>query len=196
MNERILPSWRNGSTRDAIVGFLDQADDIAPRDRVAVFDNDGTMWAEKPKYTQLEFWLLELKRALAESPDLAAKPEFEAVLAGDEAAIQAIGIEDVVRARHEYGVATTGVGDDKFVAGMLANDESNGEAIGVPKVQKRVPAPPLELLASGYATRDAGIVAAYATGEYSYQQIGQFYGLHFTSVGNIVRRARRRGKAD
>jgi hypothetical protein len=98
MNERILPSWRDGSTRDAIVGFLDQAADIAPRDRVAVFDNDGTMWAEKPKYTQLEFWLLELKRAMAENPDLATKPEFEAVLAGDEAAIQAIGIEDVATA--------------------------------------------------------------------------------------------------
>ena len=88
------------------------------------------------------------------------------------------------------------LGDDEFVAGMLANDESNAEAIGVPKVQKRIPAPPLELLASGYATRDAGIVAAYATGEYSYQQIGQFYGLHFTSVGNIVRRARCRGKTE
>jgi putative transposase len=88
------------------------------------------------------------------------------------------------------------LGDDEFVAGMLANDESTGEAIGVPKVQRRVPAPPLELLASGYATRDAGIVAAYATGEYSYQQIGQFYGLHFTSVGNIVRRARCREKTE
>ena len=87
------------------------------------------------------------------------------------------------------------LGDDAFVAGMLANDESSGEAIGVPKVQKRLPAPSLKLLASSHSSRDAGIVAAYATGEYSYQQIGQFYGLHFTSVGKIVRRARCWGKA-
>jgi len=88
------------------------------------------------------------------------------------------------------------LGDDEFVAGMLANNESIGEAIGVPKVQLRVSAPSLELLASSHSSRDAGIVAAYATGEYSYQQIGQFYGLHFTSIGNIVRGARCRGKAE
>ncbi|MBU0501366.1 MAG: addiction module toxin RelE, partial [Gammaproteobacteria bacterium] len=61
---------------------------------------------------------------------------------------------------------------------------------GVPKAQKRPPAPPLERFMAEYANRDEGIAAAYATGEYSYQQIADRCGLHFTTVGKIVRRAR------
>jgi len=57
-------------------------------------------------------------------------------------------------------------------------------------VQKRPPACPLEELASRYEHRNQGIVAAYATGDYSAQQIGDFYGLHFTTVGKILRKAR------
>ena len=55
-----LPSWRPGATRDAVLGFLDAAAEIPPAERVAVFDNDGTLWCEKPNYTQLEFFLAEL----------------------------------------------------------------------------------------------------------------------------------------
>jgi hypothetical protein len=63
MTDRILPSWRDGAARDAIVTFLDRVDEIPPDERVAVFDNDGTMWCEKPNYPQLEFLLGELKTA-------------------------------------------------------------------------------------------------------------------------------------
>ena len=42
----LLPSWRSGSTCDAIVGFLAASDAYRPADRVAVFDNDGTLWCE------------------------------------------------------------------------------------------------------------------------------------------------------
>jgi hypothetical protein len=41
-----------------------------------------------------------------------------------------------------------------------------------------------------YEDRNQGIVVAYATGEYSYQQIADFYGLHFTTIGKILRKAR------
>lgn len=92
-DQTILPSWREGATRTAILSFFDQIDEIPPADRVAVFDNDGTMWGEKPNYTQIEFWLLELEAAVAKDNSLADKPEFRVVLDGDAAAIHEMGIE-------------------------------------------------------------------------------------------------------
>ena len=86
MNDSVLPSWRPGATRDALLDFLAQVDEIPPRDRVAVFDNDGTMWSEKPNYTQLDFFVLELKEAAAADPSLAERPEYAAILGGDRAA--------------------------------------------------------------------------------------------------------------
>ncbi len=71
MSDALLPSWRGGATRNAIISFLDRVDEISPRDRVAVFDNDGTMWGEKPNYTQLDFMVHELKAAVASRSDLA-----------------------------------------------------------------------------------------------------------------------------
>ena len=93
-----LPSWRAGNTRTAILYFLDQVDQIPPADRVAVFDNDGTMWSEKPNYTQLEFWLLELEAAIGRDPALSEKPEFRAVLDGDHAALHELGLERLATA--------------------------------------------------------------------------------------------------
>ena len=49
MTERAeLPSWRPGAVRDAVVAFLDAAQDVAIVDRVAYYDNDGTLWCERP----------------------------------------------------------------------------------------------------------------------------------------------------
>jgi len=93
MSDALLPSWRDGATRDAIVTFLDRVDEIPARDRVAVFDNDGTMWGEKPNYTQLEFFLLELQAALAERPELADVPAYRALIDQDKAAIAELGLE-------------------------------------------------------------------------------------------------------
>ena len=90
---RVLHSWREGETRASILRFLDKVGEIPPRERVAVFDNDGTMWAEKPNYTQLEFLLLELKNAVAEKPELGDKPEYRAVLDGDRDALHTMGLE-------------------------------------------------------------------------------------------------------
>jgi len=51
--------------------------------------------------------------------------------------------------------------------------------------------PDLSLLLREYGERNKAIIAAHRTGEYSYQQIGDFFGLHFTSVGKIVRAAKK-----
>ncbi len=96
MTEQLLPSWRNGATRSAILTFLDRVEEIPPEDRVAVFDNDGTMWCEKPNYPQLEFMLAELATAVGADTSLRAKPEFQALLANDRAALAEMGLERVV----------------------------------------------------------------------------------------------------
>jgi hypothetical protein len=44
---QLLPSWRPGSVRDAVTDFFEAATEVAPRDRVACFDNDDTLWCER-----------------------------------------------------------------------------------------------------------------------------------------------------
>jgi hypothetical protein len=97
MSDR-LPSWRAGRTRDAILTFIDGADDVPVDERVAYLDNDGTMWCERPGYVQLDFFVDALRQRTAEDPSLAQRPEFAAVLSGDMAAVGEIGIAKVAGA--------------------------------------------------------------------------------------------------
>ncbi len=69
-----LPSWRPGPTRDRIQAFLDAAAEIPPRARVAVFDNDGTLWCERPTYTQFEFTVWAAEQRAATDPTFATPP--------------------------------------------------------------------------------------------------------------------------
>jgi len=96
MNDEILPSWRPGATRDAIVAFLDAATDVPVEHRVACFDNDGTLWCERPTYVQFDFFADALKDAVRADPALARTPEFAALISHDEAAIGEIGLEAIV----------------------------------------------------------------------------------------------------
>jgi phosphoserine phosphatase len=91
----LLPSWRPGAVRDAVVGFLDAAVDVPVADRVAYFDNDGTLWCERPSYVQLDFFLDALRRHVAADPSLGERDEFAALLSGDRAAIATIGLERI-----------------------------------------------------------------------------------------------------
>jgi len=96
MIDSVLPSWRVGATRTAIVDFLDRADVIPPTERVAVFDNDGTLWCEKPQYPQLVFMVGELRRAVEAEPSLGDREEYRAILSGDREALADLGLERVV----------------------------------------------------------------------------------------------------
>jgi REP element-mobilizing transposase RayT len=87
------------------------------------------------------------------------------------------------------------LGGDEFVTRVLAESQCSDEALDVPKVQQRTPAPPLESFSTDYPDRNDAILAAYETGQYSYQQIAQHFGLHYTSVGRIVRNTKRPGNA-
>jgi phosphoglycolate phosphatase-like HAD superfamily hydrolase len=80
----MLNSWNDGPTKSAIVDFVQMAiTHLAPVDRVAVFDNDGTLWCEKPAYVQLDFLVRQLAAAVAADPSLAARPAYAAASSGD-----------------------------------------------------------------------------------------------------------------
>jgi phosphoglycolate phosphatase-like HAD superfamily hydrolase len=80
----MLNSWSDGPAKSAIVDFVQLATTkLAPVDRVAVFDNDGTLWCEKPAYIQLDFLVRQLAAEVAADPSLAARPAYAAASSGD-----------------------------------------------------------------------------------------------------------------
>lgn len=105
--ETLLPSWRPGAVRDTVLGFVADTEEIAPRERVAIFDNDGTLWCEKPAYPQVYFFVAELRAAAAERPALADRLEYRAVLDGDHDAIAALGLQRVALALVELFAGMT-----------------------------------------------------------------------------------------
>ncbi len=82
--EDALPSWRPGPARDAIHAFIaavtgdDGSPPVPVERRVAVFDNDGTLWCEKPMPIQLDFMLRRLEEMVAADPDLAGRQPWKA----------------------------------------------------------------------------------------------------------------------
>lgn len=92
-----LPSWNDTPAKAAIVAFVDSvtdpasADYVTPADRVAVFDNDGTLWAEKPVYFQFLFAIDRLKAMAAADPSILTSDTLRAAAAGDIAGVLADG---------------------------------------------------------------------------------------------------------
>jgi len=79
------------------------------------------------------------------------------------------------------------LGDEGFVKRMLAHLELAGDDVQIPLAQRRPVAPSMDEIEQGAADRNTAIRAAHATGAYSYQQIAAYFGMHFTTVGRIVR---------
>lgn len=82
------------------------------------------------------------------------------------------------------------LGDDDFVARMHKRARKRPEDLNVPKAQRRPPPPSLEAIAAHHGDRNAAMRAAWATGEYSYARIAEHFGVHFTTVGRVVRGGR------
>lgn len=95
MGDDLLPSWRDGAARSALVDLLVRADEIPAEERIAVFDNDGTLWCEKPHYPQLDFFIWELRLAVRDRPELRDVPEYDALLRGDRAVLADFGLERI-----------------------------------------------------------------------------------------------------
>jgi Phosphoserine phosphatase len=104
-----LPSWNDGPTKQAIIAFVTDVtregspDFIPPPERIATFDNDGTLWIEQPIYVQFAF-ALDRTRALApHHPEWKNTQPFKAVLEGDMAAVAAAdehGAVEIVATTH------------------------------------------------------------------------------------------------
>jgi hypothetical protein len=114
-----LPSWNDGASRRAIVKFVtDVTTEGGPSyvpapQRIAVFDNDGTLWSEQPMYVQLAFALDRVKAMAPQHPDWKTKQPFKGVLEGDLAAVAAAGergLLEMVMATH------AGMTTDEFEA--------------------------------------------------------------------------------
>jgi phosphoserine phosphatase len=112
-----LPSWNEGAAKARIVGFVQAVTDkagkdyVPPADRIAVFDNDGTLWSEQPAYFQLLFAIDRVKALAPKHPEWKTKQPFKAVLDGDMKALAASGekgIAQLVMATH------AGMSTDEF----------------------------------------------------------------------------------
>ena len=84
-----LPSWNEGKTKQSIVTFVSNVtekgspDFVPPAERIATFDNDGTLWAEQPLYFQFLFAIDRVKALAPEHPEWKEKEPYKSLLAGD-----------------------------------------------------------------------------------------------------------------
>jgi phosphoglycolate phosphatase-like HAD superfamily hydrolase len=127
----MLDSWNDGATKAAVVDFVQRVttergpDFVEPALRVAVFDNDGTLWCEKPMYIQLDFLVRRFAQQAADDPSLRERQPYKAAAEGD---------------LHWFGEAVTKhyEGDDSDVKPLIAAVLSAHEAITVDEHAGRV----------------------------------------------------------
>jgi phosphoserine phosphatase len=114
-----LPSWNAGAGKARIVAFVQAVtepggkDFVAPADRIAVFDNDGTLWSEQPMYFQLAFALDRVRALAPRRPEWKTKQPFKAAIEGDMKTLAAAGehgLLELVAASH------AGLTTDEFAA--------------------------------------------------------------------------------
>jgi len=139
----LLPAWRPGATRDAVLAFLDAAESVPVPQRVAAFDNDGTLWCEKPSYVQLDFFVDALQAAVRADASLGQRTEYAAVLSGDPAAIGAVGLVGIAAALAEL---FEGEEPEEFTARVRDfMGRAHHRTLGVP-LSRTVYQPMLELI--------------------------------------------------
>jgi hypothetical protein len=109
LSEEPLPSWNEGEAKQRIVEFVETVTDesgtefVPPQERIAVFDNDGTLWSEQPMYFQLAFALDRVKTLAPMHPEWKEKQPFKAVLEDDLKALMEGGehaLLELVMATH------------------------------------------------------------------------------------------------
>jgi phosphoglycolate phosphatase-like HAD superfamily hydrolase len=158
-NTKLLPSWNEGKAKNAIIDFVNKttqkgsADYIPLSDRIACFDNDGTLWSEQPLYFQFFFAIDRIKAMAPQHPEWKTKEPFKSILEGNLKAALAGGehsIVEIVMATHS-GMSTTEF--DKIVADWIATAKHPSTGL---RFVDMVYQPMLELLnylrANGYKT--------------------------------------------
>jgi haloacid dehalogenase-like hydrolase len=98
-----LPSWNDGPAKNAIFKFVRATTDpsspnfVAPDDRIATFDQDGTLWVEHPIYTQIVYCFDRVPAVVKANPELADVQPFKTVLSGDREAIVRLSTEELLK---------------------------------------------------------------------------------------------------
>ncbi len=104
-----LPAWNDGPAKQSIVDFVKHttttggSNFVAPAERIAVFDNDGTLWTEQPVYFQVAFALDRVKALAPKHPEWTTLEPFKSAIAGDMAGLAAAGekgLLEIVAATH------------------------------------------------------------------------------------------------
>ena len=96
-----LPSWNDGAAKQAIVEFVEATttdggpDFVPPPERIATFDQDGTLWVEHPMYSQIVYVLDSVPALVKAKPELADQEPFKTVLTGDLAAVAKLPKEEL-----------------------------------------------------------------------------------------------------
>jgi phosphoglycolate phosphatase-like HAD superfamily hydrolase len=99
--DNALPSWNDGPAKQAILDFVRATTDpsgpshVPPQDRIAVFDQDGTLWVEQPLYTQVVYCLERVPAVVAKKPELKNVEPFKTVLSGNREAIAKLPMRDL-----------------------------------------------------------------------------------------------------
>jgi len=154
-----LPSWNDGPTKAAIVAFVDKvarqgSPDFVPEpERIATFDNDGTLWAEQPMYFQLVFALDRVKALAPKHPEWKTTQPFKAALEGDMKTLAASGEKGLLTLVMATHAGMTTAEFEKIVKDWIATAR---HPITKRPYTKMVYQPMLELLAylraSGFKT--------------------------------------------
>ena len=95
-----LPSWSDTAPKKAIIAFVERVtkeaspDFVKPEERIATFDNDGTLWVEQPIYTQVTFAVDEVIAKAPQHPEWRETEPFKSILAHDREAMERFSIQD------------------------------------------------------------------------------------------------------
>jgi phosphoglycolate phosphatase-like HAD superfamily hydrolase len=115
--EEPLPSWNNGASKKAIVDFVSATTDrsssrfIPPEQRIAAFDQDGTLWVEHPIYSQIIYCFDRVPALVKAKPELANVEPFKTVMTGDRAAIAKLPKPELLKV---LAATLTGMSVDDF----------------------------------------------------------------------------------
>jgi phosphoserine phosphatase len=112
-----LPSWNDGPAKQAIIQFVKETTDqaspkfVPPEERIATFDQDGTLWVEHPMYTQVMYCLERVPAVVKAKPELKNVEPFKTVLSGNHGAIAKLSMEDIEKI---LAATLTGMTVDEF----------------------------------------------------------------------------------
>jgi phosphoglycolate phosphatase-like HAD superfamily hydrolase len=112
-----LPSWNDGVSKSSITEFVravtdkSSSDYVQPNKRVAVFDNDGTLWSEQPAYFQLFFAMDRVRELAVDHPEWKTQQPFQAILEGDMKTLAALGEKGLIEL---VMVTHAGMSSDEF----------------------------------------------------------------------------------